>query len=179
LVRYLAVNIGKEINLNTLTSEVGIHRETLKSYLNILEECYIISRIRPFHKNLSTELKKTPKVYFIDPGIRNILVNDLKGISSRQDRGELFENFVYLNLLAAKERLSEIKYWKTKNKQEIDFIVTHSGQIYALEAKFSGSKQISFKAFQNAYPGAICRTVCYSNSNRSPNDLFGWQRLIP
>ncbi len=70
LVKYLAVNIGKEISVNSLSAEIGLPHDTLKQYINILEECYIIKRIEPFHKSLSTELKRTPKVYFVDPGVR-------------------------------------------------------------------------------------------------------------
>lgn len=179
LIKYLAVNIGKETSVNSLAAEIGLNRDTLKSYLSILEECYIIKRLKPFYQNLSTELKKTPKVYFTDLGIRNILVSDLKPLNNRSERGELFENFVFLNLFASIDPLTEIRYWKTRNKQEIDFIVSNSDGIRAFESKFSGTKKASFSSFQNAYPRAICNTVSFCNSNRSAGDLYAWQRLLP
>ncbi len=175
LIRYLSVNITKEININALANEVGLNRETLKSYLNVLEECYIISKIRPFHKNLTTELKKTPKLFFIDLGIRNVLIGDFKKLDYRMDRGEIFENFVYLNLFLKKDDMTAIHYWKTKNKQEIDFIVCKNDKINAFEAKYSTTQKVSFQAFKNAYPHSECHKVCFRSPKLDKGELYGWQ----
>jgi len=175
LVRNLAVNIGKEINISSLATEVGLHRETTDNYLRILEECYIIRRLKPFHGNLNKELKKIPKVYFVDHGIRNLLINNFNRLSSRVDKGELFENLVFLNLFHKKDRRTEIKYWKTRNNQEIDFIVKDAALFNAYEAKFSGKKSNSFRAFSNSYPEALHFTVCFSNVNKEKGQIYGWE----
>ncbi len=164
LIRYLAVNIGREISLNVLAVEVGLHRETLNNYLKILEESYIIRILKPFYSNLSTELRRSPKVYFVDTGIRNVLLPDFNGLESRVDRGALFENFVYLNLFHAADPFSEIRYWRTRNKQEIDFVVKRENTLQAFECKFSGGESVSWRAFLNAYPQALGRTVVLKNA---------------
>ncbi len=177
LVRILAVNIGNEINVSSLANETGLHRETVQNYLDILAECYVIKRLKPYYKNISTELRKTPKVYFVDSGIRNMLVNNLNELNLRTDRGELFENFVFLNLFHTKPALSEVKFWKTRNKQEIDFVVENAAKLTTYEAKISGSKTGSFRAFAAAYPESENYTVCFSNADRGKGHKYAWELL--
>ncbi len=178
LVRYLAVNIGKECNIQQIATEIGLHRETVENYLNILEESYVIRRLKPFHSNLTTELRKTPKVYFIDPGVRNVLLPDFNGLDKRRDSGELFENFVFLNLFQNAGTFAEIRYWKTRNGQEIDFIVKQENSLHAYECKLSGGKAGNFKVFAAAYPDAMCRKVVFKRGDRSRGDVYGWEKLI-
>lgn len=178
LIRYLAVNIGREISLKALATEVGLHRETLSNYLMILEESYIIKILKPFYSNLSTELRKSPKVYFVDTGIRNVLLPNFNGLESRVDRGSLFENFVYLNLFHTADPFTEIRYWRTRNKQEVDFVVRREKVLRAYECKFSGGKSVSWRAFLNAYPQAERRTVVLNNADQTANEMYGWQKLL-
>jgi len=178
LVRYLAANIGKEISLHSLATELALNRETLANYIRMLEESYIIRMIRPFHHNLDTELRKSPKVYFMDTGIRNILIPDLNALDLRADKGALFENFVYLNLFHNAGQLSEIRYWRTRNKQEIDFIVKTDNTLRAFQCKLRSGRKVSYKAWLNAYPESTCNTVVLSGADPEKSELFGWQKLI-
>lgn len=179
LCRILAVTSGKECSLNGLSTEVGLHSRTLKDYLRILEECYVIRRLQPFYKNLSTELRKSPKFYFVDPGIRNALISNFLHLDQRGDRGELVEHFVLNNLQNQIDpHFGKINYWKTRNKQELDFIVDDMSRLYALECKVSGDRFVSFASFQNAYPKADCRVVCLREPNLSRRDRYIWQELL-
>jgi predicted AAA+ superfamily ATPase len=162
LIRNLAINTGKEINLQKLSSEVGLHSETVKNYLMILESSYIIALVRPFFNNLNKEQRKMPKAYFLDTGIRNMLISNFTPLSNRQDRGEIFENMVFMKFVQRKNVLTEIKYWKTKAKQEIDFIVINNAVISAYEVKYGNDKFHHCSAFQNAYPAATCHIVRFN-----------------
>ena len=99
------------------------------------------------------------KVYFVDTGVRNAIINNFNPIELHADRGELYENFVYQQLFYQKTLLSEIRFWKTRNGQEIDFVVNDEGILTAYEVKFGAGNKNHFDAFGTAYPDADCRFV--------------------
>jgi uncharacterized protein len=161
LLRYLAINLGKELNIRAISNTVGLYWETVQKHVLALSEAYIIEIVRPFFKNLTTEIRKMPKVYFLDMGTRNSIMNDFNTLDMRPDRGEVFENFVYLQLFYGMSILSEIKFWKTRSGQEIDFIVTDNSNIKAYEVKYGESTKNNFQAFSAVYPDAKCTFVRY------------------
>jgi predicted AAA+ superfamily ATPase len=172
LVRYLAVSIGKELNIKGISREVGLYWETVQKHILALQESYILSKIRPYHSNLTTELRQMPKVYFTDLGVRNTLINNFNELDLRPDRGEIFENYVYNQLYLGKSLLAEIKYWKTRNGQEVDFVVLDEGKITAYEVKY-GREANNFLTFMNAYPDAVCLTVRF-NYQKKAGEIPGW-----
>lgn len=159
LVNYLASNIGKEVNISNIAKIIGIHRETIQKYIDILKESYIIATIRPFFKNQPKELRKMPKVYMLDTGLRNMLINDFTDLKSHPSKGELVENIAFNLLYFQKVDNQTIYYWKTKSQQEIDFIIRENSEIKALEIKYGNNKSNHFTAFLNAYPNANCQTA--------------------
>ncbi|MCD8480722.1 MAG: DUF4143 domain-containing protein [Candidatus Cloacimonetes bacterium] len=161
LIKNLAYNTGKEVNISELARDVGLHRETLHKYLIGLEESYIISLVRPFHNNFEKEMRKMPKVYFIDTGIRNMLVNNLSPLDQRPDKGELVESIFFANLLRNSHVTTRIMYWKTKNAGEVDFVVSEDGRINAFEVKYGADTKNHFRSFLNLYPKATCKMVRY------------------
>lgn len=161
LIKNLAYNTGKEVNISELARDVGLHRETLQKYLIGLEESYIISLVRPFHNNFEKEMRKMPKVYFIDTGIRNMLVNNLSPLDQRPDKGELVESIFFANLLRNSHVTTRIMYWKTKNAGEVDFVVSEDGRINAFEVKYGADTKNHFRSFLNLYPKATCKMVRY------------------
>jgi hypothetical protein len=162
LVLFLSYNIGKELNLASVAKETALHRETVKAHLNALSSAYVITILRPFFSNKPKELKKMPKVYFIDTGIRNSLINDFSDMQSRYDKGELFENYVLNQIRSRYKDLAEIKFWKTNDGKEIDFIVIAENEILAFEVKFGKAVNNNFEAFKNSYPKAVCNTIRFS-----------------
>ncbi len=154
LIKLLAVFMGKELNISKLSNETRLHKQTLEHYLSALESGYITKIIKPYHKNLATELRKTPKCYFIDNGIRNFLVSNFGEMEFRPDRGELLENFVFSQLLKKADPLTKINYWRTKNKQEIDFILQKENKLFALEVKWNDGSKQNLKKFKQVYPEA-------------------------
>ena len=159
LIRYLSVNIGKELNIRAVSKLVSLHWDTVQKHVQALREAYVIAQIKPFHSNLNTEIRKMSKVYFVDTGVRNAIINNFNPIELHADRGELYENFVYQQLFYQKTLLSEIRFWKTRNGQEIDFVVNDEGILTAYEVKFGAGNKNHFDAFGTAYPDADCRFV--------------------
>jgi uncharacterized protein len=133
LLELLASQSGQLLNVSEVSNTLGINKATLLDYLGLLEHTFIIKLIRPFHKNLRNELTKHPKIFFIDTGMMHLLW--LKEFP-RIILGNVFETFVFLELMKTGKSVS---FWRTMNKQEIDFIIPGK-TLYAIEAKLNFSK---------------------------------------
>ncbi|MFO7924335.1 MAG: ATP-binding protein [Bacteroidales bacterium] len=153
LIRIIAGQCGSLINVNELASTLRIRRETVVNYLTILQKCFHIAMVRPFYKNLRKELVKMPKVFMLDNGLRNCLVNNFNLLYTRTDRGELWENTVF-RILADVLGSDEIRYWRTIGGNEVDFVLPDINNSFAVEAKFDKNqiKKKKFKIFENTYP---------------------------
>lgn len=153
VVSMLANQIGNLLNLETLAADSGSYFRQLKRYVSILEETFITRSLKPYFKNRTTELKKNPKIYFVDTGLRNWTVNNFNAFEIRADTGGLVENAV-LSCLSQK-REEEIRYWRTLGQAEVDFILKRSDKVIPIEIKYSPMKSPeinrSLKSFINAY----------------------------
>ena len=141
LLEVLASQTGQLLNVSELSNTLGMSRVTVLEYLDLLEHTFIIKLIRPFHKNLRNELSKNPKIFFMDTGIAHLLW--LKEFP-KTVFGNVFETFVFLELMRTGKK---INFWRTTNKQEVDFIISNK-MLYAIEAKLnfsqSGRKHLRF-----------------------------------
>lgn len=153
LFRILASQSGSLVNVNELASTLRIKNDTVNSYLRIMEKCFHIALIKPFHRNLRKELVKMPKVYLLDTGLRNCLLNNFHPVYQRADRGELWENTVF-RILADKYGFSAIQYWRTSAGNEVDFVLPDIHEPMAIEAKYDKHKlRLSkYKLFTQTYP---------------------------
>jgi predicted AAA+ superfamily ATPase len=153
LFKILAEQTGQLININELSNTLRVRSETIQNYLRIMQTCFHIETVRPFYQNLRKELMKMPKMYFMDTGLRNSLLNNFQPISQRLDRGELWENAIF-RALADKYEPEEIRFWRTVDGKEVDFVLPEIDVPIALEAKFDGQliKPAKYKLFQEAYP---------------------------
>jgi len=120
LVKALALQAGQAISYDELGNLTQQNTPAIKKQINFLEKTYVASLLRPYFRNKRTELVKNPKVYFFDTGLRNAVIKDFKPVNERQDKGALYENCVFSELMK-KDRL--VKYWRTKSKAEVDFVV--------------------------------------------------------
>jgi len=154
MVQLLADQAGSIINKNELGNTLGLDNKTVERYTYILEKCFHIDLVKPFFRNLRKELTKMPKVYFNDVGLRNAMLGRFEHPQDRMDKGELFENFIY-NQLRIKHDAYYIKYWRTADGNEVDFLIEESFNVgYALEVKWQ-CKQFNmkkYKKFENTYP---------------------------
>jgi len=130
LLRLLALNVGNEVSYNKLASDLSVNRETVRSYIGILEQAFIIFTLPPLHKHKSKEISRLNKIYFYDNGIRNALLDNFEPFEKRNDTGALFENlFMAEKMKQHYYRNSENKmyFWRTKQGQEIDLVEEYRG----------------------------------------------------
>jgi predicted AAA+ superfamily ATPase len=154
LLTTLADQTGALLNVNSLSGDLGADGKTLKQYLSVMEKSFHIHTVSPFYKKVASELRKMPKVYFGDLGFRNCLLNNFSSVGTRTDKGALLENYIYLRLRQKYDDES-IKYWRTQNRQEVDFVVQNDdGTSAAYEVKFRAKSFQSSKYdyFRKTYP---------------------------
>ena len=135
IVILLANRMANILEYSGLMADSSTYFKKLKNYLSILEETYIIYRLKPFFTNAASEIKKNPKIYFMDNGLRNTVINNYNLLEMRNDAGNLVENAVFTGLL--KNKFSNIRYWRTINNAEVDFIYESQGKICPIEVKYS------------------------------------------
>ena len=140
LVSALSSLIGDLITYETLANVCDTYFKDIIYLLDVLEETYVIMLLKPFHKNLVTELRKNPKVYFIDYGIRNYAINNFTDFNLRQDAGKLVENFVMNEIRTKSENIS-INFWRTTAKAEVDFVLSDAKKVIPIEVKFQKMKK--------------------------------------
>src|SRR3989338_7091130 len=150
----LAENQGSTISVNSLADEVGMSSKAINHYLDILEQTYVNYRIYSYSKNLGNELKKSCKTYLYDLGMRNVLLKDFSG-PDRKDYGVILESFVFLRLQTMLQSNIEIKFWRTKDGGEVDFIVLKDRKAIPIEVKATVERSeipAGLKRFLHRYP---------------------------
>ena len=168
LLRLVAYQMGDELSCEEVGKQLGISKNTVERYLDLLQKVFVLYRLGGFSKNLRKEVTKSSKWYFTDNGVRNAVIRNFEPLSLRTDadRGALWENYIITERMKRNqnERLGlEFHFWRTYDKQEIDLIEIGSGMMNAFEMK-SGKKSPSApKAFATAYPEAQFTVVNMNN----------------
>ncbi|MBC7333039.1 MAG: ATP-binding protein, partial [Actinobacteria bacterium] len=122
VVSLLAFQIGSLVKELELAFSSQLSRPTVKKYLFLLENTFVIRLVLPFFTNKRIEVTKTPKVYFEDVGLRNAVINNFLPLNQRTDGGHLLENFVLSELSKKEDIYDRIRYWRTQSKNEVDFV---------------------------------------------------------
>ncbi len=135
LLYLLAQNQGSTISITGLANQVNLSVKAVSRYLDILEQTYVNFRVHSYSNNLGNELKKSCKHYLYDLGIRNALLKDFSSIKNRKDKGVLYESFVFLSLLVRLQTNMELKFWRTKDGDEVDFILLENRIPLPIEVK--------------------------------------------
>ncbi len=155
LLQALAFQVGSEVSYNELSNLLQIDRKTIIHYIDILEKAYVIFRLPSFSRNLRNELSSKIKIYFYDNGIRNALINDFKPMEARTDVGALWENFVLSERIKSNHyALKRVNtyFWRTHQKQEIDYIEEAQGKLEAFEFKWKTNRSFKLpKLFSDTY----------------------------
>lgn len=159
--KHLSLNIGGIFSYETISKDLKISFQTVKKYLDAMEKSYLIARISPFYKNKIKEIIKQPKVYFIDTGLRNIISNSFEN----EPDGKLFENYVASELVKAGHTP---KYWRTKSKAEVDFVLEEEKEIIPIEVKLKADEKIgkSLHSFIDTYKPKRAFIVSYKGENK-------------
>lgn len=142
LIKALALQVGNLVEYKELSLLSSSTFQNVKRNIDYFEKTFILKMISPFYTNKRNELVKNPKVFFIDTGLRNSLIDDFKPVESRLDKGAIWENFVFSQL---NQKYDTIKYWRSKGGSEVDFILEKGPNIIPLEIK-SNLKDLSLTA---------------------------------
>lgn len=140
LLKALALQLGSEVSYNELSGLLEIDKATVSKYIDLLEKTFIIFRLNSFSRNQRNEIKNNRKIYFYDNGIRNIIINNLNPLDLRTDKGALWENFLIaerLKMQSYHQVYANNYFWRTVQRQEIDFIEESNGKISAFEFKWN------------------------------------------
>ena len=166
LLRLLAFQIGKEVSINELSNTLGIAKITVERYLDLLEKVFIIKRVGGFSRNLRKEITKSQRFYFLDNGIRNALVNNFNHIESRDDIGMLWENFIFSERLKRntyRKHYANIYFWRTYDRQEIDYIEEYGGELWGYEFKWGTKDARKPKLWLETYDKSQFNTINREN----------------
>ncbi len=135
MAKFLSLSAGKLVSYKELSNSSGLSFTEVKKHLGILEETFILKRIYPYYKNRRTELVKTPKVYFIDLGFRNKIIDNFSWPTQRPDLGSLAENFIFNWRQSLSPAGPPLRFWRTKGQAEVDFVVEAAGKVIPIEVK--------------------------------------------
>lgn len=173
LIKALALQSGNLIEYNELGNTSEINYSTLKSYINFLEKTFICKLVRPFYTNKRLEIVKNPKIYFMDTGLLNYITDDFRKLADRPNAGQIIENAVFQKLT---DREYQLNYWRTKAKDEIDFILSlGDGKTLALEIKNNYNKIAPIKAiklFKEKYKAEIAFGYYKGHSDSCKKDFY-------
>lgn len=168
LVQALALQVGSEVSFNELGNLLGIDTVTVQRYVDLLEKAYVIFHIRSFSRNVRNELKKSIKIYFYDNGVRNSVISNFSPVELRSDIGALWENFLISERIknnAYHNKHAKYYFWRTTQKQEIDFIEEVDQNLFAFEFKYN-PKKVNSKCpvtFSNNYPNVPFDVITSEN----------------
>jgi predicted AAA+ superfamily ATPase len=154
LLRLIAFQIGNEVSFDELAKQLGISRNTVEKYLDLLSKVFVIYRLGSFSRNLRKEISKAGKWYFYDNGIRNALIGNYNPISQRTDIGQLWESYLISERIKLSNYKSDNKlfyFWRTYDGQEIDLIEELDGKISAFEFKWGDKTPKAPRAFSDNY----------------------------
>ena len=167
LLRLIAYQVGSEVSYNELAVQLGISKNTVENYLDLLSKVFIIYRLPAYSTNQRKEVSKSSKWYFFDNGIRNAIINDFHLPALRNDMGALWENYIIAERIKRNSYLKEnVRYhfWRNYNQQEIDLVEVKDGKIHAYEFKYSPDKKVKIPAaFAAAYPEASFERISRDN----------------
>lgn len=167
LLRIMAYRVGSEISIESIGNELGISKNTVDKYLDLLSKVFIIKRVAGFSRNLDNEITKKAKWYFYDNGIRNAIISNFNRLELRDDQGKLWENYLISERLKKQEYTLDYSsnyFWRTHAQQEIDWVEEKDGQLKAFEFKWSKNAKVKIpNAWKNGYPDASFQSIDRSN----------------
>lgn len=171
LLRLIAFQIGKEVSLDELGRQLGLSRNTVEKYLDLLSKVFVIYKLSGFSRNLRSEISKTNRWYFYDNGIRNALIRNFNPLSIRNDTSEMWENYVLAERVKYQNYTNKQAgnfFWRTYEQQEIDWIEESGGKLMAYEVKWNPVKTVRVpSAWSKAYPDSSFQLV-------HPDNYLDW-----
>ena len=143
ILKLIAFQIGKEVSLHEVGQSVHLNLRTVEKYLDLLEKAFVVKRVQGFARNLRKEMSKSSRYYFYDNGVRNAIINNFNDLKTRNDVGELWENYLLMERMKKQEYhkiYANNYFWRTYDQKEIDLVEERDGKLYGYEFKW-GDKQ--------------------------------------
>ena len=153
LITLVAGQIGSLVSISELATTLGISRNTVERYLDLLERTFVIFRLPAYSTNSRKEINKSQKIYFWDTGIRNAVLGEFSLSTSRGDIGYLWENWVVAEFakdILARNSLAKLYFWRSRGGSEVDLVMKDGDKLSAFEIKWSSGKKVS-QAFEDTY----------------------------
>ncbi len=166
LLRLIAFQIGSEVSHQELGKQLGISKNTVEKYLDLLSKVYILHKVEGYSRNLRKEITKNSRWYFLDNGIRNAIIANFNSIKARNDVGQLWENYMISERIKYQEynKISSNNYfWRTYDQQEIDWVEERDGSLHGYEFKWKVNKVRIPSQWKNAYPDSSFEVINNSN----------------
>jgi predicted AAA+ superfamily ATPase len=148
-IQLCAGRIGQQLNVSSLSVECGVEMKTVNSWLSILQSSYVLFLLPPHHKNFNKRVVKMPKLYFYDTGLACSLlgIRQENELANSHFRGNLFENFVLLELMKKKFNTgspTQLYFWRDNKGLEIDVLLDNGKDLSAIEIKAAQTYQENF-----------------------------------
>lgn len=167
LLKLISFQIGSEVSYHELSIKLGINKVTVETYLDLLQKVFVLFRVPSYSTNPRKEISKGSKWYFYDLGIRNMIIQDFRPLSFRNDKGMLWENYV----ISERKKRNDYKkddrqmyFWRNYNQQEIDLIEIKNGKIDAFEIKYGNKQTLKLPSgFSTTYPNATVQLINQDN----------------
>lgn len=167
LLKLIAFQIGKDVSLHELGRQLGLHKNTVEKYLDLLSKTFVIFSVGGFSRNLRNEVSKSKRWFFYDNGIRNTLIQNINDIDTRNDIGELWENYIISERIKFQynnQMLASNYFWRTYQQQEIDWVEERDGKLFAYEIKWNPNKKVSAPSnWKKAYPDSTFKVITPDN----------------
>jgi len=155
LLRLIAFQVGSEVSIAELGSSLGIGRDTVDRYIDVLEKAFVLFRLRGYSRNLRKEVTKMDKIYFHDVGIRNMVIDNFADPAGRDDMGRLWENFLVVErrkMLDYRESFAGSWFWRLRTGAEIDYVEEEDGRLRGYEFKYGNKAPRVPAAWKATYP---------------------------
>lgn len=162
LLRLLALQTGSTVSINKLANALNLSTHTIENYITLLEQSFVIFRVRGYSKNLAKEISKMDKIYFYDTGVRNAILNNFLSIANRNDNGALWENFIIAErrkFLEYNHRYVNTYFWRTYTGAEIDYVEESNGSLDGFEIKYNTKVKSAPSTWKQEYPEASFQTI--------------------
>ncbi|MDD3077624.1 MAG: ATP-binding protein [Paludibacter sp.] len=166
LLRLIAFQTGNEVSYDELGRQLGMSKNTVEKYLDLLSKVFVIYRLGTYSTNLRNEVSKTGKWYFYDNGIRNAMIGNFSPLALRQDIGQLWESYLISERIKQNYYLGlnkEFYFWRTYRGKEIDLVEIHDNEIHTFEFKWGNKMTKVPLAFANNYPDATFTVINQNN----------------
>jgi len=166
LLRLLAFQIGQEVSLTELGNSLDLSKQTVERYLDLLEKTFVIINLRGYSGNLRKEVTKTSRYYFYDNGVRNSIINNFNNIEVRNDVGQLWENYLFIERIKKqnyKRIYSNNYFWRTYDQKEIDLVEEREGKLFGYEFKYKKNNAKPPKEWIENYKNASFEIITKDN----------------